>query len=129
MAESNANNFNDVQGNPGFRICLNILEDTFPYLRPSACEYWIIHSLVQKGVNGVLLQGTPLVVAVLANPHLKGLKFVDDATLIPRCCPNLMPNLVNASSRGMKLSGKKCKDSFTLAIFAAISSAILFFCG
>ena len=78
-----------------------------------------------KHVNGGLPQGTKLgalLFAILINPLLKDwngrIKFVDDATaleIIPRCSPSLMPILVDeislfASSRGMKLNSKKCKE-------------------
>ena len=78
-----------------------------------------------KHVNGSLPHGTklgPLLFAILIIPLLKDwsgrIKFVDDATvleIIPRCSPSLMPVLVDeislfASSRGMKLNSKKCKE-------------------
>ena len=78
-----------------------------------------------KRVHGGLPQGTklgPLLFAILVNSLLQDwngrIKFVDDTTaleIVPRCSPSLMPILVNeisqfASSRGMKLNSKKCKE-------------------
>ena len=78
-----------------------------------------------KSVNGGLPQGTklgPLLFAILVNSLLQDwngrIKFVDDATaleIVPRCSPGLLPILVNdvsqyASSTGMKLNSKKCKE-------------------
>ncbi|CAB4033726.1 Hypothetical predicted protein [Paramuricea clavata] len=78
-----------------------------------------------KPVNGGLPQGPklgPLLFAILVNSLLQDwngrIKFVDDATaleIVPRCSPSLLPILVNdvsqyASSRGMKLNSKKCKE-------------------
>ena len=78
-----------------------------------------------KRMNGGLPKGTklgPILFAILVNPLLKDLqgrvKFVDDTTLleiVPRCSPSLMCTVVDeisqfASSRGMELNPKKCKE-------------------
>jgi hypothetical protein len=78
-----------------------------------------------KGTNGGLPEGTklgPILFAILINSLLKdwpgSAKFVDDATLleiVPRCSPSLLHNAVDeiakfASTRGMELNPKKCKE-------------------
>ncbi len=78
-----------------------------------------------KRMNGGLPQGTklgPILFAILINSLLKDwqerVKFVDDATLleiVPRCSPSLLYNVVDeiakfASTRGMELNPKKCKE-------------------
>ena len=78
-----------------------------------------------KRMNGGLPQGTklgPILFAILVNLLLKDLqgrvKFVDDTTLleiVPRCSPSLMCTVFDeisqfASSRGMELNPKKCKE-------------------
>ena len=78
-----------------------------------------------KRMNGGLPQGTklgPILFSILVNPLLKDwqgrVKFVDDTTLLEivrRCSPSLMCTVVDeisqfASSRGMELNPKKCKE-------------------
>lgn len=109
-------------------ICWLILTKCVPhYLKLKLINLLVLIISLYK-ILKILSQETkldPLLFAVLVNFLLKDwqgrIKFVDDATaceIIPRCSVSYLPIVANeilnfASTRGMQLNPKKCKEMVT----------------